>query len=441
MKKVATLAAVLLSASITAAGCGAQSGTSSKADSSAAQNKPESAAAKPIEVQWMPITAYSLQSSDPKRVEYIKSSIETYKQSHPNVTLDSSKTYDGNAAQLFVLASQDRAPDSAMIDSYMMPNFLPYLQPLDDYFQKAGLKIDDFFPFSQNLMKGPDGKIYGIQFTTDVRVLYYRKDLVPNPPKTWDEVLETGKKLKDQGYDALLIPAGRAEASSITVTLPQFFAQGGELIDKEGKPVFGEGANRDKMLSVFQFLKTAADAGVIPKRSANIKNEADQNADIATGKVAMFLGGNWQVNQLKDLLGADFSKWGVAPIPSKDGTNHVSMTGGWAWGIFTKDKDKQQAAFDFLLQTFINDKGMANWCNIGGYLPTRKSVYDTADYKSNELTKTFREYMDKYGKARPATSEYAKISEQLQIATSSVVSGTLSPEQALDNAWKTLTQK
>ncbi|NUK82737.1 extracellular solute-binding protein, partial [Streptomyces lunaelactis] len=156
------------------------------------------------------------------------------------------------------------------------------------------------------------------------RVLYYRKDLVPTPPKTWDEVIQVGTKLKAAGYDALLMPAGRAEAASVSVVLPMFLSQGGELVNKEGKAVFGEGANREKMLNVFNFLKKAADTGITPKRSANIKNEADQNGDIATDKVAMFIGGNWQVNQLKDTLGAErFAKYAVAPVPTMSGENAV----------------------------------------------------------------------------------------------------------------------
>ena len=35
--------------------------------------------------------------------------------------------------------------------------------------------------------------------------------------------------------------------------LPMFWAQGGELVDAGGKPVFGEGKNRVAMLNVLEF--------------------------------------------------------------------------------------------------------------------------------------------------------------------------------------------
>src|SRR3954469_623607 len=38
-------------------------------------------------------------------------------------------------------------------------------------------------------------KVYGIPLNTNAQLLWYRKDLVPNPPKTWDEMVAMAKKL------------------------------------------------------------------------------------------------------------------------------------------------------------------------------------------------------------------------------------------------------
>jgi multiple sugar transport system substrate-binding protein len=406
--------------------------TSTNAPDAAPEEKKE-----PVEFEWMAHTAYSLEGSDPKRVEYLKNKIETFEKEH-NAKIKTS-THSGDMAKLFELASQGRAPDVAQIEGFMLPKFYQYLQPLDPYFENAGLKLDDFFPFVQNVMKGPDGKIYGVQFTTDVRVLYYNKELVPTPPKTWDELIAAGKALKDKGLNTLLFPAGLSEATMTTTLLPQFYAQGGKLFDDNGKAVFGEGDNREKMLNVFTTLKTLVDEKITPTQAANIKAEADINADVATGNLAMFLGGNWQVNQLKDLIGAKaFAKWDIAPIPQLKADTNKTTAGGWALGIFTKDPAKQQAAFDFIVETFIGDEGMAKWDSIGGYLPTRNSVYESATYKGNEFTPTFREHLNQFADVRPAADAYQSVSHELQIAVSNVVSGAMTPEQALDTAWKTV---
>ena len=43
------------------------------------------------------------------------------------------------------------------------------------------------------------GKLYGIPRTTNVQLMWYRKSLVPNPPKTFDEMMQKSQPLKDQG--------------------------------------------------------------------------------------------------------------------------------------------------------------------------------------------------------------------------------------------------
>jgi multiple sugar transport system substrate-binding protein len=429
MKLGKVLLSTALVGSLLLSGCG---NSEEKEDTAKQANKE-------IVLDWVAHPAYSLQSSDPKRVEYLTNSIEEFENSNANVKIEPnvlSSNIPEAMAKLLEQASQGRAPDIAQIDSYIFPRYVEYLQPLDELLEEHGITIDDFFPFAQQTMTGPDGKIYGIQFTTDTRVLYYRKDLVKTPPTSWDDLLEIGSELKGQGYDTLLFPGGRGEGMTVTSFLPFFWAQGGKLVDEEGNAVFGEGENREAALNTLSFIEKLVNEGLTAKRVANYGSESDLNSEVAAGKVAMFLGGNWQVNQLRDILGEEeFSKWAVAPIPQFEGAEAKTTAGGWTWGIFTEDPEEQKAAVEFLASTFVGDEGMANWTTIGGYLPTRKSVYELEGYEKNEFTETFKDHLNKYAQNRPSAPVYSDISAQLQIAVSSVVSGGKTPEEALDEAW------
>jgi len=44
-----------------------------------------------------------------------------------------------------------------------------------------------------------EGKLYGLPYAVEAIALYYNKDLVPNPPATWDELKTVAKKLQDDG--------------------------------------------------------------------------------------------------------------------------------------------------------------------------------------------------------------------------------------------------
>lgn len=62
-------------------------------------------------------------------------------------------------------------------------------------------------------------KLYGAPKNTNVQLLWYRKDLVPEPPKTWDQMISMAQDLKGQGkpYQVLTMgPSTRAWSSSTT---------------------------------------------------------------------------------------------------------------------------------------------------------------------------------------------------------------------------------
>jgi multiple sugar transport system substrate-binding protein len=392
-------------------------------------------------ITWESIPAYSLKGSDPKRVQYLEDKFNDWAKQHPDWAvkpLVASATPNEAMAKLLQDAAAGNAPDVAQIDSYIFPQMYKYLTPLDEYLAKDGIDINDFFPFAQNIMKGPDGHVYGIYFTTDVRMLFYRKDLVPNPPKTWDELLKMAPDLEKKGVTPYLMAGGRGEASFMDI-LPMYWALGGKLVDDSGKPVFGEGQNKQDWLTVLGDLQQAVKQGAMPARATNYKNESDLNTEAASGKVAMFLGGNFQWAQLQSILG-DMSNWGVAPLIMPKADTRETVSGGWVWGVFTKDPAKVEEAVSFIANAWGTQDGMAGWCKVGGYLPTRQSVYQKDSYFNQPPFNQFAEEL-KYSNTRPGVAIYSDMSNNMQIAVSSVISGSKTPEQALADAYNATLQQ
>jgi multiple sugar transport system substrate-binding protein len=229
-------------------------------------------------------------------------------------------------------------------------------------------------------------------------------------------------------------PGGRGEGTAVTTLWPLFWAQGGELVDEEGNPSFGEGDNREYMLNVLETIDEAVQSGAVPQRVNGYGGENDLNEEIAGGETAMFLGGNWQVSFLRETLGEEFDSWEVAPLPQIDEEDFATSAGGWAWGIFTEEEEKQEAAFDLINRLFVSEQGMSEWINVHGGLPSRESVYDSEYYEGDEFSDQFREYLEE-ANVRPASPAYNEISNQMQIAVSEVISGSKTPEEALEDAW------
>ncbi len=65
-------------------------------------------------------------------------------------------------------------------------------------------------------------------------------------------------------------------------------------MDDDGRPVFGEGKNREAMIRTFETLDQAQKEGAVAKRMASAGVENDANGEVAAGNTAMFLGGSWQ---------------------------------------------------------------------------------------------------------------------------------------------------
>jgi multiple sugar transport system substrate-binding protein len=336
-------------------------------------------------------------------------------------------------AKLQLAAASGRLPDVASIDSFWLPLLADDVQPLDPYWPVEDRQ--DFLPFTIQTLSDPAGRVLGLWHETDCRVLYYRKDLVPTPPRTWSELLETASRVaREQQLSGYLYNAGRWEAT-VFDHLAMFWAQGGELVDASGRPVFGEGTNREAMLRLFEFLRDTIRRGASPRSVLGHNDYQQLTAAAVAGDVAMFLGGNWQLKDLQSgLPPAEFAKWDIAPIPQADASTQSTGTGGWVWVVFARDPARQKAAVEFI-RDVESPAHAARISQATGHLPVRRSVY--RDFPIFSEDPWYRRFGDMlvHGHARPTVPIYPAISTTLQLAIGSVVSGEQTPEQALEGAW------
>lgn len=362
---------------------------------------------------------------------------EEWAEANPGVQLDVSMmpALEQHKAKLLLAAASGRLPDVASIDSFWLPLFLEdgHLQPFNPYWP-AGDRAD-FLPFTIDTLSDRRGNVYGVWHETDCRALFYRKDLVPVPPATWEEIIDVGSRVaRERGIAGYLFNAGRWEAT-VFDHLPMFWAQGGELVDPDGRPVFGLAPHRQHLIRVLTFLRGAVTSGASPRAVLASNDYKQMSAAAIAGDVAMFLGGNWQIRELKDALPPqEFAKWGIAPIPQYRKGPAPTGTGGWIWVVFAKDPDKRRAAAQFVLDVEAPHHA-ARISQGTGRLPVRRSVYrDYAAFREEPFA--FFGQMLGAARARPAVPIYNAISRELQVAIGYAIEGTLTPEQAVDAAWR-----
>jgi multiple sugar transport system substrate-binding protein len=336
-------------------------------------------------------------------------------------------------AKLMLAAAAGRLPDVASIDSFWLPLFRDHLQPLNEYWPEEDRA--DFLPFTIETLSGRDGSIYGLWHETDARGLFYRTDLVPDPPETWDELIDVASRLaRERGIRGYLCNAGRWEAT-VFDHLPMFWAQGGKLVDEDGRPIFGLPPHRDRLVRVVSFLRETVRTGAAPRSVLGINDYRQLSAAAISGDVAMFLGGNWQFKELRDgLPPEEYAKWAVAPIPQHERGPAPTGTGGWIWVVFSKDPEKRRAAAEFIFDV-EQPHNAARISEGTGRLPVRRSLY--RDYEAFQQGPfAFFGALLPSAQARPAVPIYNSISRELQIAIGYAIEGTRTPEQAVDAAFR-----
>jgi multiple sugar transport system substrate-binding protein len=383
-------------------------------------------------------TPIEAESSQPAAAPAIKTQHEAWAEAHPEYRIDVSyPAFDQWKNDLLTRASQGDAPGGSTLDSFWVPDFYSYLQPLNDYVDD----VDDFFPFVRETATR-DGDLLAAWKYTDCRCLYYRQDLIDqyadgSPPETWEDLLAVGSDIAEgEQLTPFLFQNGAFN------NLPYFWSLGGELVDDQGAPVLGEDANRQAMIRTLSLFRELVDTGVTPQRVANIADVEALTREARNDQLAMFVGNNDQiergiknpVQENDDIPDDRWERWKVAKIPRAPDGEHATGVGGWTEGTFLEGDSGAAAAAKDFVGKFVEPEAMGRYCEAAGLLPTRESVFENEDYFAADTftyQQQFREFLQD-GVARPAFPIYSTIATEFETAISEVLTGQASPEAATD---------
>ncbi|CAI7979429.1 MULTISPECIES: ABC transporter substrate-binding protein [unclassified Parafrankia] len=82
-----------------------------------------------------------------------------------------------------------------------------------------------------------ENQLHAVPLNTNVQLLWYRKDLVPRPPRTWDEMLADARRLAEQGKPHHVEVQG-AQYEGYTVLFNSLVASaGGQILNEDGTQV------------------------------------------------------------------------------------------------------------------------------------------------------------------------------------------------------------
>ncbi|MFJ9908413.1 extracellular solute-binding protein [Streptomyces sp. NPDC101152] len=326
----------------------------------------------------------------------------------------------GNKALL--AAQQGNAPDVMLVDN-----------PVVSTLVEAGIlnKTSDLGLDTASIQKNIigagtlGGASYGVPIGANTLALYYNKKILsaagvdPASVKDWNSLTAALKKVKGAGKKGITFSAINTEEGSFQF-LPWFWGAGGDLTK----------LNSDKGVAALTLWKQWVDAGYAPKDVLQ-NTQTTSWQEFATGDYAFSENGTWQLGNAAK-AGFDY---GIINIPGQNGGSAPVPTGG-EFVTVPVQKDTGRYA--------VSKKIVACLTSNTNLLPTDTTlqyVAPTASVQAEQVKQNpkLRPWVDAVAAARGRTSgglgtKYPTISQPMWTAVQAALSGSKSPQDALNTA-------
>ncbi|MFS8513170.1 MAG: extracellular solute-binding protein, partial [Planifilum fulgidum] len=223
-----------------------------------------------------------------------------------------------------------------------------------------------------------DGQVYGLPYVTESIALIYNKKLMPEPPETFDELIDFARKNtnpSEKRYGLLY------EGANFYYSYFLIDAMGGYIFKDDGGMVNTEdlGLNNEGAKKALRTLQEWYKEKLLP-----VKVTADTvNGLFKEGKAAAVINGPWAVKDYEQ-AGVDFA---VAPLPAIDGKNPRTFIGVKGWYVSAYSKNPTWATD--LMKHFTSKESLLLRFRETGEIPPRKDLLEDPVIKEDPVVNGF----------------------------------------------------
>lgn len=231
------------------------------------------------------------------------------------------------------------------LDSWGPPN-AHWLESIDEWMEADGISMDRYPPaFAKSAQY--EGETKGFPLRAHAQLMFYRKDLIPEPPTTWDDVIRIGKELQEAGEDIsplALYFNNDGNRQNLFIWLNFLWAAGGDVFDADGRPAW---TSEEALKASEDYIALHTEAKVTNPASLSFV-EQDARQSFMQGKSAMIPVWWWayssMINPEQSTLTADQVAFaGMPAYGEKAVTYAISMP----FSVSSYSKNKE-ASWEFL---------------------------------------------------------------------------------------------
>ncbi len=257
-----------------------------------------------------------------------------------------------------------------------------------------------------------DGRMDTLPEFTDYFILYYNKEIFARaglaPPKTYDEMYETGKRLTDARAGQFgFVGRGVRNANVVLYTSYLLGTAQRDCVDANQRLITD---TPDAVWAGEMYKKMMRDCA--PPGVAGF-NWNESQTSFAQGRAAMWLDGVGFAAPLEDPTRSRVAgKVGYAVVPAGPSHHHCCLF-GTGLGISAASSERKRGAAWFYLQWAMNKRNQLRFLTSGAGAPARESPYrDEEAIRSSRFGRDFFSTLIESGRiARPGLPEIVPVTE------------------------------
>lgn len=366
----------------------------------------------------------------------VQKQLKRFMQLNPGIRVELQRTPDdaNQRHQLYVqwLNARVGNPSILQLDVVWTPEFAAagWVLPLDSYAPARA----EFFP-ATIIANTWAGKLYALPWFADVGLLYRRTDLVPNEPKTLEEMVSQAQAAMARrgGPRYGIVSQGARYEGLITGFVEYLGAFGGRIIDDKGNVV----VNRPEAVRALEFMRDELYKTHVAPLDVLTWHEEEARFAFQNGNAVFMRNWPYPVAAMSDTSQSKVAgKFTVSPMPASgtapNGHSTAALCGAQlAINAYT---DHPAAAYK-LIAYLTAPEQMLERAQVVSQYPTRPALYSDPRMRGTigiPLENARRAIES--ATPRPVTPIYTELSEILQIELHRALVRQVEPQEALNSA-------
>ena len=316
--------------------------------------------------------------------------------------------------------------DALLVDVTWLPKYVAadWLQPLDPWFDDADV---DALVAGARLGNSVNGDLYRWPFGADVGLLYWRKDLMPEPPRTASDLIQIASRLRADGkVKEGFVWQGR-QYEGLSCNFVEFLsAFGGTWLDPvTGQPELDSKAARATVHWMQQLIRE----GTSPLAVSNYAEPETLQA-FKAGDAALMRNWPYAWAELQSDSSAVKGRIGVTTMVAEPGASPAATLGSWGFSLLRGSQHQQSTAE--AIRALTSSQAQRDRFLQQGYTPTEASLFEDPELLEASPVLTQLKEALAIAVPRPITPLYAQMSDLLQRQLSGVLTEKRDPDQAME---------